>query len=265
MTASVITDATEEVICWNEGSIAHIRFNRAGRLNAIGTRMASQFRGACENIATDQDVRVVVISGNGNAFMAGGDVAEMREEPGVAVRLIDDMHHGLALLSRLNAPVISSVQGAVAGAGMGVALSCDFCIAASNARFSMAYPLIGASADCGTTWALARLVGQRQALEIALLSEPIDAERALDLGIVNRVVRTEALQSETQALALRLAEGPTIAYGNLKALIREAPDRSFENHLRQEADRFVQCTQTNDFREGAVAFLEKRRPVFIGS
>lgn len=169
------TDAERErpVLAWRDGGIAHLRFNRPHALNAIDAAMAAAFCADAQAIAGDAAVRVVVVAGQGRAFQAGGDIAAMALDPvAVASELIAGMHGGLRALASLNAPVIASVHGAIAGGGLGVLLCCDLAIAAEGTKFSIAYPAIGASADCGTTWGLPRLVGLRQAMQLALLAEP---------------------------------------------------------------------------------------------
>ncbi|WPC67977.1 enoyl-CoA hydratase-related protein [Rhodoferax ferrireducens] len=253
------------VLCWRDGAVAHLRFNRPQALNAIDTRMANEFHAACQAIADDAHVRVVWVSAEGRAFMAGGDLSAMRSDPLPAARaLIAGMHGGLRLLAGLQAPVVASVQGAVAGGGFGLMLGCDLVIAAEGTRFGIAYPLIGASCDCSTSWGLPRLVGLRKALELALLSENIDAAEALRLGLVNRVVPTADLALETGRLVRRLADGPTLAYGHLKRLMRTSFQNGLDTHLDAEAEDFLACAQTDDFAEGVGAFLDKRAAVFTG-
>lgn len=250
-------------LCWREEGIAHLRFNRPTALNAIDLPMSRAFLDACRHIADDAQVRVVVISGEGRAFMAGGDIAAMQADPqAVASELIAGMHGGIEILAGLAAPVIASVHGAVAGGGLGLALACDLGIAAEGTRFNLAYPLLGTSSDCATSWALPRLLGLRKALEIALLSEPIDAAEALRLGLVNRVVPADRLVQETQAMARKLADGPREALGRLKRLIRESAQRSLPEQLAAEAESFLVCAGTPDFAEGLNAFLQKRPPRF---
>lgn len=264
MTQDVDNDPSQPVLVRRDGAVVHLRFNRPTLLNAIDPPLAVRFRQACEKIARDDSVRAVVLSGEGRAFMAGGDVAAMQADVSVVPELIGNMHAGLMRLAELRAPVIASVHGQVAGGGFGVALSCDLCIAEAGTRFTMAYPLIGTSADCGTSWGLERLLGVRRAMEVALLSEPIDASDALRLGLVNWVVPAGELSAATRELAARLAAGPTVAYGHLKRLLREGGDRSFAQQLDAEAQGFVRCSTTADFAEGVAGFLRKRPPRFGG-
>jgi 2-(1,2-epoxy-1,2-dihydrophenyl)acetyl-CoA isomerase len=255
------------VLHWREEAVAHIRFNRPEALNAIDISMAQAFLRACEQIAADPQVRVVCMSAEGRAFMAGGDIAAMAgpDPVSVADQLITGMHGGLRLLAQIDAPIVASVQGAVAGGGLGLVLGgADLIIAAEGTRFSVAYPLIGASCDCSTSWSLPRIVGLHRALELALLGDTIDAEEALRLGLCNRVVPANDLEAEARRLVERLAGGPTLALGRLRRLIRESTHSSFEDQLDSEASDFRECAATSDFSEGVNAFLGKRRPEFQG-
>ena len=250
---------------WREGAVARLHFNRPQALNAIDTAVAAAFLRACEDIAADGAVRAVWMSGEGRAFMAGGDLAQMQVDPlPVARRLIEGMHGGLRLLARLDAPVVASVQGAVAGGGLGLTLGCDLVIAAEGTRFNMAYPQIGASCDCSTSWGLPRILGLRKAMELALLNPVIDAAEALQLGLCNRVVPGQELQAETQRIVERLAAGPTRAFGQLKRLMRDSLQNGLDAQLDAEAAGFQASAATADFAEGVGAFLDKRVPRFMG-
>ena len=259
-------DTAEPLLAWRTGAVAHIRFNRPHALNAVDVPMAEGLLAACRHIAADKAVRAVVLSGAGRAFMAGGDLPTLQADPvGAARALIGNIHAALEILAALPLPVLASVQGAVAGAGLGVMLSCDLVIAADTARFNIAYPSIGASADCGSTWGLAQHLGLRQALQIALLAEPFDANEALRLGLVNRVVAAAELPAATEAMAAKLAGGATVALGHLKRLLRTAGGRDLHGQLAAEAEAFVACAQTADFSEGVAAFLDKRAASFRGA
>jgi 2-(1,2-epoxy-1,2-dihydrophenyl)acetyl-CoA isomerase len=253
------------VVFQREGSVARIRFNRPQALNAADASLAQAFRAACRSIEKDPAVRVVILSGEGRAFMAGGDIAQFREGPqSISSSLIEPMHEGLLILTNLNAAVIASVHGAVAGGGMSLALACDFVIAAEKTRFSFAYLDLGTSCDLGASWTLPRLVGLRRALDIAMSSEAIDASAALRLGLINRVVPAADLGEETQRFATRLSCAAPLALGTVKRLMRQSFDRDLPSQLDLERDGFKACAETDDFREGVSAFLEKRRAAFQG-
>lgn len=251
--------------CWREGGIAHLRFNRPQAMNAIDLPMAQAFHQACRQISADPQVRVVVLSGEGRAFMAGGDLQSMAADPtAVAAELIGEMHAGIELLAALSAPVIASVHGAVAGGGLGLALVCDLIVAAEGTRFNLAYTRIGTSSDCGTSWGLPRWVGLRKALEIALLCEPFDAAEALRLGMVNRVVPADALAEQTLAWARQIEASAPLAVGRLKRLMRQSDQQDLPTQLAAEARNFVACAGSADFAEGVAAFLAKRPAHFNG-
>jgi 2-(1,2-epoxy-1,2-dihydrophenyl)acetyl-CoA isomerase len=260
-----LEDPTAPLLYWKQDGIAHLRFNRPAVLNAIDVPTAAAFRDACRAAAQDDAVRAVVISGEGRAFIAGGDLAALQAAPQQAARaLLDAMHEGIRLLAAMRAPVLASLHGAVAGGGLGVALACDLAIAAEGTRFNLAYINIGANADCSTSWALPRLVGMRRAMEIALLGDSFDAGEALRLGLVNRVVPAAALEEETGMLARRLADGPPLAIGRMKRLIRSSFERGLDAQLDAEAESFAACAASADFAEGIAAFFDKRAARFQG-
>jgi 2-(1,2-epoxy-1,2-dihydrophenyl)acetyl-CoA isomerase len=253
------------VIYRREGAIAYITLDRPEVLNAINADLARDFLATCREVSTDKEIRVVVINAAGRAFAAGGDLAQFRQDPlSVPEVLIDPMHEAILLLSRLQAPVIASLHGAVSGAGMSLALACDLAIAADNTRFNLAYAKVGASCDLGASWNLPRLVGMRRALEIALLSDTLDADEALRLGLVNFVVAPDALVDQTLQLATRLAESPSVALGILKRLIRSSFNADLAEQLGAERAGFARCSETEDFREGVAAFLDRRPAVYKG-
>jgi 2-(1,2-epoxy-1,2-dihydrophenyl)acetyl-CoA isomerase len=210
----------------------------------------------------------VILRGEGAAFLAGGDVAlfhrRLDELPALILRLAREFHYGVLALARMPKPVIGAVHGACAGAGMSLAAACDLVIAADDARFTLAYSRIGASPDGGGSYFLTRALGMRKAMELALLSEPIDAQQAAAIGLVNRVVPAERLGDETRALAKRLAAGPGIALAETMRLLAIAPENSLEQQLEEEAQAFARCARSEDMREGVSAFVEKRKPVFRG-
>jgi len=260
-----MTQDTNPVLLARDGAIATITLNRPAAHNALDVPMVRAFREACETLEGDDGVRAVILRGAGRNFSVGGDLAAMRPDPGtVAPQLIEALHAGLLILAAIDAPVIASLHGAVAGGSLSLAMACDLAIASDKARFNLAYARIGASCDGSSSWHLPRLVGLRRALEIALLSEDIDAAEALRIGLVNRVVPDADLARETQALAERLAAGPTKAYGRLKRLMRRSLHSDLPSQLDAEAAAFRDGTRTHDFVEGVEAFFAKRVPKFEG-
>jgi len=260
------TEPAAPVLGWRDGAVTHLRFNRPEVLNALDLPTALAFRDVCAAIAADREVRAVVMSGAGRAFVAGGDVQAMAADSvDLPRRLVGAIHEGLTLLATLDAPLVAQVQGAVAGAGLGLMLACDLAVAADNVRLAFAYPQIGASADCGTAAGLVRTLGLRRALQVALLGRPVDAQTALQWGLVNEVVAKDQLAATVESLAARLAAGPTKAFGDVKRLMRGAGERNLPAQLQAEAASFLRCAATADFQEGLSAFVAKRPPVFRGS
>ena len=257
--------STPSVLLRREGAVAVLQLNRPAAHNALDVPLAQAFLAACRRLAGSDAPRAIVLCAAGRSFGVGGDLAAMRGDgAGVASQLIDSLHAAVKLLQDIDAPVIASLQGAVAGGSMSLALSADLAIAAEDATFNLAYSRIGASCDLSSSWHLPRLVGLRKAMEIALLSESIDAAEALRLGLVSRVVPAARLEEETMALARRLADGPTLAYGRLKRLLRGSFESDLDSQLDAEREAFRASAGTRDFGEGVAAFFERRKPSFEG-
>ncbi len=250
--------------------IAWATLNRPEALNAFSTEMRDGFLNFLLRIENDPQVRCVVLKGAGGNFMAGGDVksfiADLAKPPeerrALFERTCHSMHPIIYLLRRLQKPVIASVEGACAGLGVSLVLACDLAIAAENAFFTLAYVKIGTTPDGGASFFLPRTVGMKRAMEIALLSDRLNATTAERHGLVNRVVPTDDLANETRKLAERLAAGATQAIGRTKALLSGALSRDLEAHLQLEGMNFAASTLTSDMLEGVSAFVEKRRPKF---
>ncbi|MGX5734719.1 enoyl-CoA hydratase/isomerase family protein [Bosea thiooxidans] len=249
-----------------EHAVAIVTLNRPRVLNAIDAELARGFAEAIARITRDGTARAVLLRGEGRAFCAGGDVARFLEgDPTAAIEaIIDPLHAALRDLDALKLPTLAAVHGPVAGAGFSLAMACDLCIAGQNSVFTMAYSRIGASPDGSSTYRLPRLVGERKAMELALLAEPVDAAGALALGLVNRVVPDADLAAEALSLARRLADGPTAAYARIKHLIGHSFANDLSTQLDLEREAFLAGTRTADFREGADAFLAKRPARFEG-
>lgn len=252
----------------DDDGIAEIRFNRPARLNVLDVETANALHDRVVDATADPRVRVIVLSAEGRAFVAGGDLAFMRaagEQAGQAAQqLIGPIHAALLRLSQAEQPVIASLQGAVAGGGMSIALQADLAIAADDTVMNMAYVKIGNSPDCSGTWTLPRIVGLRKAMEIALLSDPIGADEALRLGLVNRVVPRAELPEQTRALARRLAASAPLALATIKRQLRASLGNTLQQQLDDEQSSFAANAASADFREALNAFFEKRKPKFSG-
>jgi 2-(1,2-epoxy-1,2-dihydrophenyl)acetyl-CoA isomerase len=260
MTASVLYSVAD--------GVATITLNRPQVMNALDAGMIGQLRAAAERCADDALARAVIIRGNGPAFLAGGDVSVFRANlprlPQLVREGARELHHAISALRRAPKPVLACVHGAVAGAGVSLLAASDLAIAADDTQFTLAYSRIGTSPDGGATWTLPRLIGQRRALELMLLSDPVDARTALQYGLVNWVTDATRLAAETAAIASRLAKGATVAYAETKRLVGEGQERALAGQLDAEAEAFARCAGTRDFAEGVTAFVEKRKPDFKG-
>ncbi len=252
-----------------ENGVTTLTLNRPERLNALSPAMTAGLKEALERLATDHDVGAIVIAGTGRGWCAGGDVKTM-ESRGRDQTFEDRAEglrrsHQLPLLIRTIPKIVSaSINGPVAGAGLGLALACDLRIAGTSARFGTAFARIGYSGDYGGSWSLTRLVGTAKARELYFTADIIDAEQAGRLGIVNPVVSDDELQAETTALARRIADGPRVALGYMKRNLLAAETEPFQTVLELEAAHQARCGMTEDHREAVAAFNEKRRPVFKG-
>lgn len=248
-----------------EGAVLQLRLDRPQSLNALDIDTADALRAVCRTLPGDTGVRAVLIAGEGRGFCAGGDLAQMRDEPvAVADALITALHEALVVLATIDAPVIAALHGVVAGAGVSLAAAADLALAAEDTRFNLAYVKVGTSCDLGATWSLPRLVGLRRAMEIALLGDGFDAAQAERIGLVNRVLPAARLEQEALALARRLADGPTLALGRMKRLMRASFANDLPTQLALERESFLACAATPDFREGLDAFHGKRLPRFTG-
>jgi len=261
-----------QVLTELRNGIATITLNRPTALNALTAEMMEGLIEASARCERDDTVRCVVIRGAGDNFMAGGDLksfhASLTQDRDNYLRRremqVVAAHQLIYQLRRMPKPVLASVRGAAAGFGLSLVLAADLAIASDDALFTLAYRHVGLSADGGATYFLPRVVGERRALELALLGERFNAERAKDLGIVNWVTTYGKLEEETASLARRLADGPTVALGLVKRLIRSSLDNSWDEHSHREAESFAVAAATDDHLEGVSAFVEKRKATFKG-
>ena len=255
--------AAQPTVCLEirEG-IAYLTMNRPQAANSMNRAFGRDFLDAAL-AAGASTVRAIVLRGEGKHFCFGGDLKAMigadSDLGDYLVDLTTNLHAGIAHLARAAAPVIAAVNGTAAGAGLGLVLAADLAIAARSAKFAPAYTAVGLTPDAGCTHHLPRVVGAKRAMELLLTNRVLDAEEALAWGIVNRVVDDAALGEETDALAARIAAGPTGAHRRLKRLLADA-DAGFEAQLARESRAIAAQGVSEEGREGIAAFLEKRSP-----
>ncbi len=254
-----------EVETSRDGGVLTITLNRPDVLNAFNTDMHRELAGALKE-ARDAAVRAVVLTGAGRGFCVGQDLTEFREAPGdIGSRLRGNYHPNIRAIRALEKPVIAAVNGAAAGAGMSIACACDLRIAADSASFIPAFINIGLIPDSGGSYFVTRLLGPARAFEWLASGKKLTAAEAHAWGLVSEVVETDALAGRAAELAAQLADLPTRGIGMTKRLLDNAVDASLEEQLEREAQLQAAATQTEDFREGVAAFLEKRPPRFKGA
>lgn len=248
--------------------VATITLNRPANMNAMSPQMGAELHAAALQIDANQDVRAVVLTGAGKVFCAGGDLGEFAAAGDGARTLImkmtGDLHLALSRLARNAAPVIAAVNGTAAGAGFSLLMAADLAIAAESAVMTMAYTNAGLSPDGSSTYYMPRKIGDRRARELMLTNRVLSAAEALDWGVVNRVVADDQVLDEAQQLAAKLAQGPTQAYGQVKALLDGSFNQSLESQMELEARGIAAMISGPDGQEGLHAFLEKRKPQFTG-
>jgi 2-(1,2-epoxy-1,2-dihydrophenyl)acetyl-CoA isomerase len=248
--------------------VATITLNRPDKMNAFTGPMIDGWARALEQAQGDPEVNVVVVTGAGTAFCAGGDVARMGTGEPTPLehknQLWEHIHRVPKALDAMDKPVIAMVNGVAVGAGMGMALMCDLRIASEVARFSTGYVRVGLVPGDGDTYFLPRLVGTAKALELLWTAEFVDAAAAERLGIVNRVVPAGRLAEETYALARRIADGPQVPVRMIKRLVYQSLRLDVRTHLDLVSSHMAVVRQTEDHREGVRAFKEKREPRFTG-
>lgn len=249
-------------------AVAAITLDRPDAMNSLTAELKSALLDALRRAAGDQRVRAVLLTGSGRAFCAGQDLREHADNLEAGRGLADTvrLHYNpiVELITTMPKPVVAAVNGVAAGAGASLAFACDLRVASEKARFALAFAGIGLAPDSGASWTLQRLVGPGRAAELLLLGEPLDAARALELGVVTRVVPADDVLKTAHELATRLAHGPTLAYAATKRALAYAATHALPDALALEADLQDQCAATADHQAATRAFLAKERPVFGG-
>src|SRR5580658_2141556 len=269
-----INTGTNDLLASLDANVLTLTMSRPDARNAMSGAMTNALAEQLAKAELDPAVKCIVLTGAGKGFCAGGDVKGMASRGGGTVgdNTIDGAIHRQRVNQRATAgklfkmpkPTIAALPGAAAGAGLSLALACDLRIMASDAIMTTAFARVGFSGDYGGTYFLTQLIGSAKARELYYLSERVSAEEALRLGLTNWVCEPETLAARTQEIARRLAAGPTVAYRYMKENLNRAMSGELDECLDLEATHHVHCAATEDHREAAKAFVEKREPVFKG-
>ena len=247
--------------------VAEVTLNRPEAANAMDPVMSKELSDLAIECDSNPEIRAVLITGAGRMFCAGGDLKGFAEEENITAALLSmagDLHLGLSRFARMSAPVIGAINGTAAGAGFSLALATDMAIAADNAVFTMAYTRAGLSPDGSSTYFAPRRLGDRRARELMLTNRVLNAQEALDWGVVNRIVPADDLLGEARKLAQELAGGPTQAFGAVKTLLNHSFDNALEAQMELESRSIAGLAAGADGQEGINAFVAKRKPDFKG-
>lgn len=244
--------------------IAWLYLNRPTKLNAFIAQMNRDVKDAIKAASNDDQVRCVVISGEGRAFCSGQDLSEVDENMDHGQVLRDHYGPMIMQIRKCEKPIVGAINGVAAGAGFSLALACDFRLVSERASFLNAFVHVGLIPDSGNLYYLTQLVGQAKAAELSILGEKVSAVDAVDMGLANRLISVETWEEDVNAFATRLAALPTKAIGLIKRSLKAVTELTFEDYLEQEAQGQRIAGLTNDHREGINAFMGKRKPVYSG-
>jgi 2-(1,2-epoxy-1,2-dihydrophenyl)acetyl-CoA isomerase len=257
----------EAVLFERDRYIAKLTLNRTEAFNAFDFNMIDSLARIVNSLAMDSDIRSIVITGQGKAFCAGGDLKWVNEFPGGAPaafhKLAASYHLAILELRRMHKPVIAAINGIAAGGGFALALACDFRVMAKSAVLRQAYTSNGLCVDGGGTFTLPRIVGMAKALEIVAFDSPISSHQALDWGLITRVADDGAALDEAMKMAEELSRISLASFGHAKQLLNDSFSNGFESHIECERTALCQCAGGLDGTEGLKAFKEKRKPVYF--
>jgi 2-(1,2-epoxy-1,2-dihydrophenyl)acetyl-CoA isomerase len=249
-----------------EGNVGKIVLNRSEKFNSFNREMSLALQDALKECSTNENVRAVYLTGSGKAFSAGQDLSEAFSPQGPGIQKIVEEHYNPIILGirNMEKPVVCAVNGVAAGAGANIALACDIIVAAKSASFIQAFSKIGLVPDSGGTFILPRLIGFQRATAVMMLGDKINADDALSMGMIYKVIEDADLEKESWNIARTLSEMATRGLGLTKQLLNKTFDNSLEQQLKEEGIFQTRAAATEDFKAGVKAFLEKQKPVFVG-
>ena len=250
-----------------ENQVAYITLNRPDVFNSFNREMALSLQSILDDCEHNNDVRSIVITGNGKAFCAGQDLKEVTSpelNPGFKKILEEHYNPIITRIRAINKPIIAAVNGVAAGAGANIALSCDLVVASNKAGFIQAFSKIGLIPDSGGSFFLPRLIGFQKATALMMLGDKVTAEEAEELGMIFKVISSESFNEEVEKLAVKLANMPTKALGLIKELLSKSMTNTLEQQLELEGKLQIKAALCEDYTEGVNAFMEKRKPIFKG-
>ena len=250
-----------------ENQVAYITLNRPDVFNSFNREMALLLQSILDDCEYNNDVRSIVITGNGKAFCAGQDLKEVTSSelnPGFKKILEEHYNPIITRIRSIHKPIIAAVNGVAAGAGANIALSCDLVVASNKASFIQAFSKIGLIPDSGGTFYLPRLIGFQKATALMMLGDKVTAEEAEELGMIFKVISSESFNEEVEKLAVKLANMPSKALGLIKELLNKSITNTLEQQLELEGKLQIEAALSEDYTEGVNAFMEKRKPIFKG-
>jgi 2-(1,2-epoxy-1,2-dihydrophenyl)acetyl-CoA isomerase len=248
------------------GNVAKLTLNRPEKFNSFNREMALELQQQLDKCAQDDSIRAILLTAQGKAFCAGQDLGEAVEDNGLTITRIVEEHYNPIILKlrQIEKPIIAAVNGVAAGAGASVALACDICVATASASFVQAFSKIGLIPDSAGTFFLPRLVGIHRAAALMMTGEKVMAKEAVDMNMIYKVFSDETFEEESMKLATMLSQMPTFGLGMTKKLLNESYSNTLEQQLTREGIIQTDCANSEDFKEGVNAFLEKRQAKFIG-
>ncbi len=266
-----MVDSSEDapVVLERDGAVATVRLNRPDRLNALDTETKDALVAVLQQVAADEEVRAVVLTGTGRGFSAGQDlkdhITNLRERPEEVMSTVARHYNRIAtLLATMPKPVVAAVNGVAAGAGASMAMACDVRLVARSGGFNLAFAAVALSCDTGSSWWLPRLVGVARAKELLLMPRTVRADEALQMGLATRVVEDDDLAAEAARLAAELAAGPTLAYASIRRAVAFSSGHDLEASLAHEEELMRLTGASADHQAAVAAFLAKEKPVYTG-